>query len=182
QPVAPVRLTLERLATRRVAEMLLQLGAGRPLDQPLAQPIDQPLRAGQLLRPLILPEQLIDQLVRDLDVAHHGPPSGPSGGIAPTAATPRSSRPRRTNQSDTQKSAHYPRARSIRRGCACSPSSDSRLPGAGPARVPARPAAACPADGRRSSSGGGRARGASAKASPAGRAASARAAAPGRVP
>src|SRR2546428_3533649 len=28
-------------------------------------------------------------------------------GIAPTAATPRSSRPRRTNQSDTQKSAHY---------------------------------------------------------------------------
>src|SRR5205085_4060890 len=47
------------------------------------------------------------QLVRDLHLAHHGPPSGPSGGIAPTAATPRSSRPRRTNQSDTQKSAHY---------------------------------------------------------------------------
>src|SRR6266705_3057898 len=111
QPVAPVRLTLERLATRRVAEMLLQLGAGRPLDQPLAQPIDQPLRAGQLLRPLILPEQLIDQLVRDLHVAHHGPPSGPPDGIAPTAATPRSSRPRRTNQSDTQKPAHYPRRR-----------------------------------------------------------------------
>jgi transposase len=35
-------------------------------------------------------------------------PSGPPDGIAPTAATPRSSRPRRTNQSDTQKSAHYP--------------------------------------------------------------------------
>src|SRR6266545_4499507 len=36
-----------------------------------------------------------------------GAPSGPPDGIAPTAATPRSSRPRRTNQSDTQKSAHY---------------------------------------------------------------------------
>src|SRR6266496_2844210 len=34
-------------------------------------------------------------------------PSGPPDGIAPIAATPRSSRPRRTNQSDTQKSAHY---------------------------------------------------------------------------
>src|SRR5438552_13792952 len=88
--------------------MLLQLGAGRPLDQTTPQLIDQPLRAGQLLRPLVLPEQLIDQLVRDLHVAHHGPPSGPPDGIAPTAATPRSSRPRRTNQSDTQKSAHYP--------------------------------------------------------------------------
>src|SRR5213592_1736355 len=88
--------------------MLLQLGAGRPLDQPATQLVDQPVRAGQLLRPLVLPEQLIDQLVRDLHVAHHGPPSGPPDGIAPTAATPRSSRPRRTNQSDTQKSAHYP--------------------------------------------------------------------------
>jgi hypothetical protein len=39
---------------------------------------------GQLLRPLILPE-LIDQLVRDLHVAHHGPPSGQPGGIAPLA-------------------------------------------------------------------------------------------------
>jgi GAF domain-containing protein len=37
-----------------------------------------------------------------------GAPSGPPDGIAPTAATPRSSRPRRTNQSDTQKPAHYP--------------------------------------------------------------------------
>src|SRR6266498_1860409 len=36
-------------------------------------------------------------------------PSGPPDGIAPIAATPRSERPRRTNQSDTQKSAHYPR-------------------------------------------------------------------------
>src|SRR5437879_1643317 len=36
-----------------------------------------------------------------------GAPSGPPDGIAPIAATPRSSRPRRTNQSDTQKSAHY---------------------------------------------------------------------------
>src|SRR5947207_4349702 len=36
-----------------------------------------------------------------------GAPSGPPDGIAPTAATPRSSRPRRTNQSDTQKPAHY---------------------------------------------------------------------------
>jgi transposase len=35
-----------------------------------------------------------------------GAPSGPPDGIAPTAATPRSSRPRRTNQSDTQKPAH----------------------------------------------------------------------------
>src|SRR5438034_11793688 len=87
--------------------MLLQLGARRPLDQTPTQPVDQPIRAGQLLRPLVLPEQLIDQLVRDLHVAHHGPPSGPPDGIAPTAATPRSSRPRRTNQSDTQKSAHY---------------------------------------------------------------------------
>jgi transposase InsO family protein len=44
-------------------------------------------------------------------------PSGPSGGIAPTATTPRSSRPHRTNQSDTQKSAHYPRyARFLRPG------------------------------------------------------------------
>src|SRR5881409_1882047 len=117
RPVASVRLRLGWLRPRRVAEMLLQLGAGRPLDQPATQPVDQPVRAGQLLRPLVLPEQLIDQLVRDLHVAHHGPPSGPSGGIAPTAATPRSSRPRRTNQSDTQKSAHYrssttPRTRS----------------------------------------------------------------------
>src|SRR5207247_2278005 len=87
--------------------MLLQLDTGRTLDQPLAQLIDQPVRAGQLLRSRVLPEQLIDQLVRDLHVAHHRPPSGPPGGIAPTAATPRSSRPRRTNQSDTQKSAHY---------------------------------------------------------------------------
>jgi hypothetical protein len=54
--------------------MLLQLGAGRTLDQPPAQLVDQSVRAGQLLRPLILPEQLIDQLVRDLHVAHHGPP------------------------------------------------------------------------------------------------------------
>ena len=105
--VAPVRLPLRRLRAGRVAEMLPQLGAGRALDQTLAQLVDQPIRAGQLLRPLVLPEQLIDQLVRDLHVAHHGPPSGPPGGIAPTAATPRSSRPRRTNQSDTQKSAHY---------------------------------------------------------------------------
>src|SRR6266508_1004941 len=106
--VAPVRLRLRRLRTRRVAEMLLQLGAGSPLDQTPTQLVDQPLRAGQLLRPPVLPEQLIDQLVRDLHVAYHGPPSGPPDGIAPTAATPRSSRPRRTNQSDTQKSAHYP--------------------------------------------------------------------------
>src|SRR6266508_3897105 len=111
--VAPVRLRLRRLRTRRVAEMLLQLGAGSPLDQTPTQLVDQPLRAGQLLRPPVLPEQLIDQLVRDLHVAHHGPPSGPPDGIAPTAATPRSSRTRRTNQSDTQKSAHYrPRVRS----------------------------------------------------------------------
>ena len=60
EPVAPVRLPLERLATRRVAEMLLQLGPGRALDQPLAQLVDQSVRAGQLLRPLVLPEQLID--------------------------------------------------------------------------------------------------------------------------
>jgi hypothetical protein len=40
-------------------------------------------------------------------------PSGPPDGIAPTAATPRSSRPRRTNQSDTQKSAHYRRERRV---------------------------------------------------------------------
>src|SRR6266704_230192 len=86
----------------------LQLNTGRPFDQTPPQLVDQPIRAGQLLRPLVLPEQLIDQLVRDLHVAHHGPPSGPPDGIAPTAATPRSSRPRRTNQSDTQKSAHYP--------------------------------------------------------------------------
>ena len=46
--------------------MLLELGTGRPLDQPLPQPVDQPIRAGQLLRPLVLPQQLIDQLVRDL--------------------------------------------------------------------------------------------------------------------
>jgi hypothetical protein len=90
--------------------MLLQLNTDRPFDQTPPQLVDQPIRAGQLLRPLVLPEQLIDQLVRDLHVAHHGPPSGPSAGIAPTAATPRSSRPRRTNQSDTQKSAHYRRA------------------------------------------------------------------------
>ena len=50
----------------RVAEVLLELGAGSTLDQPLAQLVDQPIRAGQLLRPLVLPEQLIDQLVRDL--------------------------------------------------------------------------------------------------------------------
>jgi hypothetical protein len=37
----------------------------------------------------------------------------PSGGIAPHAATPRSSRPRRTNQSDTQKPAHYLRPASL---------------------------------------------------------------------
>jgi putative transposase len=36
-----------------------------------------------------------------------GAPSGPPDGIAPTAATPRSSRPHRTNQSDTQKPALY---------------------------------------------------------------------------
>src|SRR3972149_5969815 len=89
--------------------MLLERGAGRAFDQPLAQLVDQSVRAGQLLRPLVLPEQLIDQLVRDLHVAHHGPPSGPSGGggTPPPPATPGSPRPRRTNQSDTQKSAHY---------------------------------------------------------------------------
>src|SRR5712691_790933 len=80
RPVSPVRLRLRRLGARPVAEMLLQLGAGRPLDQTTPQLVDQPIRAGQLLRPLVLPEQLIDQLVRDLHVAHHGPPSGPSGG------------------------------------------------------------------------------------------------------
>src|SRR5262249_20240085 len=68
--VAPIRLFLRRPAASRVAEMLLQLGAGSTLDQPLPQPIDQPVRAGQLLRPLILPEQLIDRLDRDLPAAH----------------------------------------------------------------------------------------------------------------
>src|SRR5206468_3739793 len=109
EPIAPVRLPLRRIGARPIAEVLLELGTGRTLDQPLAQPVDQSVRAGQLLRPLVLPEQLIDQLIRDLHVAHHGPPSGPPDGIAPTAATPRSSRPRRTNQSDTQKPAHYRR-------------------------------------------------------------------------
>src|SRR6266511_3451173 len=71
RPVAPVRLSLRRLHARRIAEMLLQLGAGGAFDQPLAQPVDQSVRTGQLLRPLVLPQQLIDQLVRDLDVAHH---------------------------------------------------------------------------------------------------------------
>src|SRR5204863_825884 len=103
----PVRLRLGRLRTRRITEVLLKLGAGRTLDQPLAQLVDQPIRAGQLLRPPVLPEQPIDQLIRDLHLAHHRAPSGPPGGIAPHAATPRSSRPRRTNQSDTQKPAHY---------------------------------------------------------------------------
>src|SRR2546421_13108135 len=51
--------------------MPLQLGAGGAFDQPLAQLVDQTVRAGQLLRPPVLPEQLIDQLVRDLHVAHH---------------------------------------------------------------------------------------------------------------
>src|SRR6266545_1113908 len=109
--VAPVLLLFGRHLAGRVAEVLPQLGPGRAFDQPLAQLVDQPVRAGQLLRTLVLPEQLIVQLVRDLHLAHHGPPSGPSAGIAPTAATPRSSRPRRTNQSDTQKSAHYPQRR-----------------------------------------------------------------------
>src|SRR5207247_5845689 len=108
-----VLLLFGRHLAGRVAEMLLQLGARRPLDQTPTQPVDQPIRAGQLLRPLVLPEQLIDQLVRDLHLAHHGPPSGPPDGIAPIAATPRSSRPRRTNQSDTQKSAHYPLGRAL---------------------------------------------------------------------
>src|SRR5438034_5891198 len=108
RPVAPVRPPFGRLRTGRVAKVLLQLGAGRPFDQTAPQLVDQSVRAGQLLRPRVFPQQLIDQLVRDLHLAHHGPPSGPSDGIAPTAATPRSSRPRRTNQSDTQKSAHYP--------------------------------------------------------------------------
>src|SRR6266545_4096382 len=109
--VAPIRLPLRRLRARRITEMLLQLDTGRTLDQPPPQPVDQPIRTGQPLRPLVLPEQLIDQLARDLHLAHHGPPSGPPAGIAPTPATPRSSRPRRTNQSDTQKSAHYPLGR-----------------------------------------------------------------------
>ena len=52
--VAPVRLPLRRPSPRRVAEVLLELGAGGTLDQPLAQPVDQPIRAGQLLRPLVL--------------------------------------------------------------------------------------------------------------------------------
>src|SRR6266496_1564137 len=47
-------------------------------------------------------------------------PSGPPDGIAPIAATPRSSRPRRTNQSDTQKSAHY-RRRAWLAGCTANP-------------------------------------------------------------
>src|SRR6266851_2313382 len=51
-----------------------------------------------------------------------GAPSGPPDGIAPTATTPRSSRPRRTNQSDTQKPAHY-RARAAAR-----PRYDSEVP------------------------------------------------------
>ena len=63
--------------------MLLELGAGGTLDQPLAQPVDQPIRAGQLLRPPVLPEQLIDQLVRDLLLPIIGAPSGPPDGIAP---------------------------------------------------------------------------------------------------
>src|SRR6266545_3292047 len=71
RPVAPIRLLLRRLGARRVAEMLLQLGAGRPLDQTTPQLVDQPVLTGQLLRPLVLPQQLIDQLVRDLHVAHH---------------------------------------------------------------------------------------------------------------
>jgi len=69
--VAPVRLPLRRLAPGRIAEMLLKLGAGRPLDQPTPQLVNQSVRAGQLLRPLIFPEQPIDQLVRDLHLAHH---------------------------------------------------------------------------------------------------------------
>jgi hypothetical protein len=44
RPVAPVRLPLRRLRARRIAEMLLQLGAGRPLDQPLAQLLINPSR------------------------------------------------------------------------------------------------------------------------------------------
>src|SRR6266542_2829423 len=141
--VTPVRLPLGRLGARRIAEVLLQLGAGGTLDQPLAQPVDQPVRAGQLLRPLVLPQQLIDQLVRDLHLAHHGPPSGPPDGIAPTAATPRSSRPRRTNQSDTQKSAHYrcgcaKRSRSAS-GSPCSNSDSKNGATDEPARTPDRP-------------------------------------------
>src|SRR5439155_7138751 len=66
RPVPPVRLLLRRLRARPVAEVLLELGTGRPLDQTLAQPVDQSVRAGQLLRPRVLPQQLIDQLVRDL--------------------------------------------------------------------------------------------------------------------
>src|SRR6266511_1070974 len=84
RPVAPIRLPLGRLSARRIAEMLPQLDTGRPFDQTAPQLVNQPIRTGQLLRPLVLPEQLIDQLVRDLHVAHHGPPSGPPGGIAPT--------------------------------------------------------------------------------------------------
>src|SRR6266516_4786377 len=69
-PVAPVRLSVGRIGARPVAEVLLQLDAGGTLDQPLAQLVDQSVRAGQLLRPPVLAEQLIDQLVRDLHVAH----------------------------------------------------------------------------------------------------------------
>ena len=64
--VAPVRLPLRYLLTGPVAEMLLELGTGRTLDQPLPQLVDQPIRARQLLRPRVLAQQLIDQLVRDL--------------------------------------------------------------------------------------------------------------------
>src|SRR5438477_1586519 len=55
RPVAPVRLRLGRLRPERIAQMPLQLGAGRALDQPLAQLVDQAIRAGQLLRPWYSP-------------------------------------------------------------------------------------------------------------------------------
>src|SRR5262249_3430308 len=85
--------------------MLLQLGAGRPLDQTATQLVDQPVRVGHCSGPGT-PRAAHRSAHPDLHLAHHGPPSGPSDGIAPTAATPRSSRPRRDEPVRYTESAH----------------------------------------------------------------------------
>src|SRR5207247_559622 len=138
-----------RLRARPLAEVLPQLGAGRPFDQTPPQLVDQPVRAAQPLRPPVFPEQLIDQLVRDLHLAHHGPPSGPPARIAPTAATPRSSRPRllhrrRQRLARLPAQRQHPCLRLARPGgaaCARSPAAAGRPRASGPTPAPRPPPA-----------------------------------------
>jgi hypothetical protein len=64
--VAAVGLLVRRRLAQPVPEVRGQLRAGGgTLDQPFLELVDQPFQTGQLLRPRVLPQQLIDQLIWD---------------------------------------------------------------------------------------------------------------------